>query len=86
MILRRYDWDGVPIALDDLFAVRKGRRSVVCRLVTHPLGWELRLDLEGDLIRSQVCKIDRDVFDGADDWKRQLPRCRLVRREPVRSP
>ena len=40
-----------------------------CRLTTHPLGWELRLEKNGVLIKSEVCKLQPGVFDKSDEWR-----------------
>jgi hypothetical protein len=39
-----------------------------CVLLTHQLGWELRID-SGDLLMTQVCRSDRDIEDVAATWK-----------------
>ena len=44
---------GDPIELGDAWTLRKGENIARCILVTHLLGWELRL-MTSDLLRSQV--------------------------------
>jgi hypothetical protein len=45
------------------------RRQVArCTLVSHPLGWELRL-MTTDLLRSQVCRSSDEVLDIQESWK-----------------
>jgi len=39
-----------------------------CILVTHPLGWELRL-MTPDLLRSEVCRSSDEILDTNDQWK-----------------
>ena len=52
---QRENWDGDPLELGDAWILRKGEKVARCILVTHPLGWELRL-MTSDLLRSQVCR------------------------------
>jgi hypothetical protein len=52
---RREHWDGHPVELGDAWILRKGKKVARCVLVSHELGWELRL-MTTDLLRSQVCK------------------------------
>jgi hypothetical protein len=52
---------------------RCGRQlEAACRLVTHQLGWELRLEIAGSLQRSQVCRTQDEVLDTAEQWKAAL--------------
>ena len=41
-------------------------------LWTHHLGWELRLKMDGDFQRSEVCRSQQAVFDTGDAWKAAL--------------
>jgi hypothetical protein len=65
---QREHWDGEPIELGDTWTLRKGERVARCLLVTHPLGWELRL-MTNDLLRSQVCRSSAEVLDTHQAWK-----------------
>ena len=47
---QREHWDGHPVELGDAWTPRKGDKVTRCVLVSHQLGWELRLmgdDSEG---------------------------------------
>ena len=54
--------------LETLWTLKK--RGKVARLVllTHQLGWELRVD-SADLLLTQVCRSDRDIEDVSTAWK-----------------
>lgn len=52
-----------------MWTVRKGRRSAVCELWTHPRGWELRLTSGATVLRSEVCEGQDDVFGTHEAWK-----------------
>jgi hypothetical protein len=41
---------------------------VRCLLVTHPLGWELRL-MTTDLLRSQVCRSSEEILNTHEQCK-----------------
>ena len=52
--IRRTDWNGPPEELRELFALTKpsGTRAR-CTLWSHMLGFEIRLDVNDGLVRSQ---------------------------------
>ena len=47
--------------------MRKGEK-VVRILVSHPLGWELRV-MTPDLLRSQVCRSSEKILSTQEAWK-----------------
>jgi hypothetical protein len=64
----REDWYGDPIELGDAWILHKGEKVARCLLVTHPLGWELRL-MTTDLLRSQVCRSSEEILSAHEQWK-----------------
>jgi hypothetical protein len=38
----------------------------------HQFGWELRLTVNGSLIRSQISRVYSEVLDAADEWQRAM--------------
>jgi hypothetical protein len=66
-------WDGRPTYLGDLFRVSKARGekplTAVCTLWTHQIGWEVRLEVNGDLQRSEVFRSRDDVLTAGEIWK-----------------
>ena len=75
--LQREHWNGQPTYLGDLFRVSKmrgdKRLSAVCKLWTHHLGWEVRLEINGDLQRSEVFR-SQDLAGRRVDGRRDLER------------
>jgi hypothetical protein len=61
-----------PTHLGDLFRVSKvrgeRRLEAVCKLWTHNFGWEVRLEIDGDLQRSEVFRSQDDVTAG-ETWR-----------------
>lgn len=72
-VLQRADWHGEPHAIGNLFRLQKDKcgqqLKAACRLVTHQLGWELRLEIAGSLQRSEVCRSQDEVLDKSEQWK-----------------
>jgi hypothetical protein len=70
--LQRALWHGQPSELGTLFRVSKTRGDAkfhaVCVLWTHQLGFEVRLEVNGDLQRSEVLRSQDDVFTASDQW------------------
>ena len=67
--LVRYDYYKGPQSLGDAWTLTQGALTMLCALKTHRLGWELRLTAGKNLIRTQVCKNETEVFDTADAWQ-----------------
>jgi hypothetical protein len=44
-------------------------RNALCKLWTHALGWEVRLETDGDLQRSEVSRSQDDVLTAGEMWK-----------------
>ena len=65
--LQREFWDGHPVTLGTGFQLRKRRGDrelrAVCSLQTHQLGFELVLEVNGLLSRSQICRSRDEVLD-----------------------
>jgi hypothetical protein len=53
----------------ELWRLRKDRRALVCSERTTPLGPEIRLLLDGDLLRSELCRPPEDAQDLAREWR-----------------
>ena len=69
-ILRRYSSASGIEWIGRLWTLHNGLRRFYCDLFTHPLGWQLRRELDGSLLIMEVCKTETDVFLVCDDWKR----------------
>ena len=65
--LQREHWSGHPVELGDAWTLRKGGKAARCSLVTHQLGWELRL-ITTELLRSQVCRSTQEVLETHEAW------------------
>jgi hypothetical protein len=40
--------------------------------VSHQFGWELRLEADGELITSQVCRNNEQVLTTHEQWKKAM--------------
>ena len=69
-VLTRHEWRGAPIELGNVIELEKAGQRLICRLMSHPLGWELRLERDSQLLRSQACKTEEAVFSTMEDWRR----------------
>jgi len=71
--LQREHWNGRPTLLGDLVRVTKRRGDktldATARLWTHAVGWEVRLEINGDLQRSEVFRSQDDVLTAGETWK-----------------
>jgi hypothetical protein len=70
-VLQRPDWHGTPREMGDLFVLHKNRREARAVIVTHQLGWEVRLLIVAQLevVQTQVCRTQEDVLSTGEQWK-----------------
>jgi hypothetical protein len=70
-VLQRPYWNGTPREMGELFILRKNRREAKALLLTHQLGWEVRLMIgkQAKVVQTQVCRTQEEVFDTGDKWK-----------------
>ncbi len=53
-----------------LHRVRCGQQlEAACHLLTHQLGWEIRLDVAGSVQRSEVCRSQDTALETSAQWK-----------------
>ena len=75
-VLQRPFWNGQPLHQGDWFRLHKERDGrpleAVCQYWTHQFGWELRLVIGGELVQSQVCRTEPEVFDTFEAWQAAL--------------
>jgi hypothetical protein len=71
--LQRASWDGYPVSLGTGFELHKpkGDRELhaVCSLQTHKFGWDVVIEVNGLLSRSQVCRSRDEVLDLCEQWR-----------------
>ena len=71
--LQRASWDGHPVSLGTGFELHKLKAErdlrAVCSLQTHVLGWEVVLEVNGMLSRSQVCRSRDEVLGLCEQWR-----------------
>ena len=73
-IIQRRDFDGVAReeALWWTLWRETTKGAALCRMLTHPLGHELRLEVCGQVVQSQVCHTDEDVLSCQERWRGTL--------------
>lgn len=73
---QREMWPGYAVDLGEGFRVTKERNGqqleAVCWLRTHQLGFEVVLNVNGNLQRSQVCRSTDEVLSLTETWKTAL--------------
>jgi hypothetical protein len=64
--------DGQARRCAEFFRLRKGKRRVVCWSWTHPVGGEIRVDVDGELVRSYAGRDGVALFELSQQWKVQF--------------
>ena len=66
---QREYWTGQQTELGDAWTLRKEDKVARCVLLSHLFGHELKLFIDGELFRSQVCKSSDETLDTQEKWK-----------------
>lgn len=68
----RYDGVAREIAVWWTLCREATKGEAACRMFTHIFGHELRLDVRGQLVESQVCRTDAEVLEHQERWRAGL--------------
>ncbi len=65
--------DNDPLLVGELFRLHRTRcgqqLEAACHLLTHDLGWEIRLDVAGSVQRAEVCRSQDTALETSAQWK-----------------
>ena len=65
-------WDGRAREVSLVWRLQKGNRYAECRLWTHPVGAEIRVEAAGEFLRSEAGADALTLVDTAVTWKAQF--------------
>ena len=65
-------WSGTPRDMGDIWMLTKGTSVAVCRMWTHSTGGEVRLEVDGEMVRSQAGSEWKPLVVLAMDWRDQF--------------
>ena len=73
-VFQRYAYDGVAreVAVWWTLTREATKGEAICRMFTHVFGHELRLEVRGQLVESQVCRDDDAVLSCQERWRAGL--------------
>lgn len=73
-VFQRDMYDGVAREVAVWWTLRREatRGEAVCRMFTHIFGHELRLEVRGHFVESQVCRTDDEVLACQERWRAGL--------------
>lgn len=62
-------FDARPKEAGELWTLRKAGKVAACHLWTHPLGGEVRVTVDGELVRSEAPANGLELVDLGLQWK-----------------
>jgi hypothetical protein len=65
-------WNGQAKNVGDIWRRTKGAHTETCALFTHPIGGEIRLDVDGERSRTEEGRNGMALVDLALEWKAQF--------------
>ena len=63
------EWRGTPVSIGEFWKLTKGKRVAICTLWNHPIGAEMRCDVDGEMWQTNASRQLADLLDAADAWK-----------------
>ena len=67
-------WNGTAKDMGEVWTLHEGSRMATCRLSTHPIGGEARVEVDGEMHRTQAGRAWQPLIDLALEWKAQFER------------
>ena len=64
----RDSWDHTPRELETMWSLSKRGKVARCVLLTHQLGWELKIG-SADILLTQVVRSDNEIEQVAAGWR-----------------
>jgi hypothetical protein len=64
------EYRGTPVHIGDMWTLKIGLRKATCVLVSHPLGAEMRCDVDGEMFGTQVGRNLNELLDASDRWRK----------------
>jgi hypothetical protein len=65
-------YNGQPERAVRVWWLKKGRKQVTCELWSHPIGGELRVEVDGELLRSEASRDIGVLVDRSVEWERSF--------------
>ena len=64
------EWRGEAVSLGEIWKLSKGRRVAVCTLWNHPIGAELRCDVDDEMRQTKASRAVGELLDVAHEWRK----------------
>ena len=55
--------------IQEFWTLTKSKRRAVCVLWNHPLGAEMRLDVDGEMTQTKASRDFTELLDASDAWR-----------------
>lgn len=68
MQLCRDSWNGTQREVARVWTLRKGSREAVCKVLTHPAGWEVRQTIDGFVLSRDMFEGESALLNHAAEW------------------
>ena len=78
-VIPRTSWNGMPQEEATWWSFHRNGQSAVCRMFSHPVGHELRLEISDEPFLSEICHDDEDALGCQERWRVGLEEKRWVR-------
>jgi hypothetical protein len=64
------EWRGSSERVGQWWRLTKGSRAVTCDIWTHPLGGELRCEVDGEMFGTRASRTLNDLLTASDEWRK----------------
>lgn len=69
---QRAIWNDKPERLSGSWTLTKAGKIAECSTWSHQFGWELRLEVAGSMVRTQVARTAPEMLKAFDEWKQAM--------------
>ena len=66
------EYYGQPERAAFVWRLHKGKKQAVCELWTHPIGAELRVEVDGEFVRTEASRDMLALVDRSFEWEKQF--------------
>ena len=66
------EWRGEAVSLGEIWKLTKGTRVAICTLWNHPIGAEIRCDVDDEMHQTKASRAVGELLDAAHEWRKSF--------------
>jgi hypothetical protein len=70
ILLNPPEWRGQAVSLGEIWKLTKGKHVAVWKLWNHPIGAEIRCDVDDEMRQTKASRTVGELLDVAHEWRK----------------